>query len=103
MNGPVKKWRIALKFFGPIVGIIGKSTDELLVEREKVTVRELVLEICEKYGKKFEEMALTDNGDLNTGLIIFVNGIHTIDQTYEIFPTKGDEIQIMIASQMKGG
>lgn len=103
MNSITKQWRIALNFFGPIIGIIGRSTDELLVEREKVTVREVVLALCEKYGKKFEEMALTNSGDLNTGLIVFVNAIHTIDKSFEIFPPKGDEIQIMIASQMKGG
>lgn len=103
MNKSMKKWSIALKFFGPIVGIIGTSSDELFVERDKVGVKEVILSMCKKYGKKFEEMALTDNGDLNSGLIIFVNGIHVIDQAHEISPPKGDEIQIMIASQMKGG
>jgi molybdopterin converting factor small subunit len=93
---------INLSFFGPIIGIVGRSNDELVVSADQVSVKEVIEGLCEKYGQKFEEIAL-NKGELNSGLIIFVNGRHISDPSFLIAPPKGDELQLMIASQMKGG
>ncbi|MCL5069251.1 MAG: MoaD/ThiS family protein [Thaumarchaeota archaeon] len=94
--------KINLRFFGPIMGIIGRSSDQLVVQKEEVTVDEVIRALCNKYGSKFEEIAL-NNGQLNPGLIVFVNGCHVTNPSHKLFPLKDDEIQLMIASQMKGG
>lgn len=94
--------KIALSFFGPIMGVVGRSSDQLLVSKDRVTVMDVIRDLCNKYGKKFEEIALNKE-ELNSGLIVFVNGRHVTDPTHLIDPSEGEELQLMIASQMKGG
>jgi len=97
INGESK---LNLRFFGPIIGIIGKSREVITLERKDTTVKEIIENLCKKYGEKFEIIALS-NGELNPGLIVFVNGVHVTDGDRKLsFP---DEVQVMIASQMKGG
>lgn len=93
---------INLSFFGPIKGIIGKSSDQVAISGDKVSVKKVIQKLCQKYGQKFEEIAIND-GELNSGLIVFVNGRHVTDSSQIIVPEAGDELQLMIASQMKGG
>ena len=90
---------INLRFFGPMVGIVGRTKDFIRIENG-TTIKEIVVDLCKRYGEKFEMIAL-NNGEINTGLIVFVNGVHLTDENRKILLT--DAVQIMIASQMKGG
>jgi len=92
--------KLNIRFFGPIIGIVGKSREEITLEHKDVTVKEIVMNLCKKYGEKFEVIAL-NKGELNPGLIVFVNGVHVTNGDRKLSVT--DEIQVMIASQMKGG
>ena len=92
--------KLKLRFFGPIIGIIGKSREVITLERGETTVKEIIENLCKRYGEKFEDIAL-NNGELNPGLIVFVNGVHVIDENRKL--SVSDEVQVMIASQMKGG
>ncbi|HZW55403.1 MAG TPA: MoaD/ThiS family protein [Nitrososphaerales archaeon] len=94
---------INFRFFGPIMGIVGRSSDQVTFSKSELTMKEAILGLCEKYGKRFEEIALTNDGELNAGLIVFVNGQHVTNPSLKLAPNEGDEIQLMIASQMKGG
>ena len=91
---------INLRFFGPMVGIVGRTKDFIRIDENGTTIKEIVVDLCKRYGEKFEEIAL-NNGEINTGLIVFVNGVHVTDEDRKILLT--DAVQIMIASQMKGG
>src|SRR5271157_468523 len=96
------KIEINLRFFGPIIGIMGKSRDVVTIHSEQeTTVKGIILNLCEMYGEKFENIALSKKGELNPGLIVFVNGAHVTDENRKLSVT--DEVQVMIASQMKGG
>ena len=90
---------INLRFFGPMVGIVGRTKDFIRIENG-TTIKEIVVDLCKRYGEKFEMIAL-NNGEINTGLIVFINGVHVTDENHKILLT--DAVQIMIASQMKGG
>ena len=90
---------INLRFFGPMVGIVGRTKDFIRIENG-TTIKEIVVDLCKRYGERFEMIAL-NNGEINTGLIVFVNGVHLTDENRKILLT--DAVQIMIASQMKGG
>jgi len=92
--------RINIRFFGPIIGIIGKSRDTIDLQTMTTTIREIILHLSERYGEKFEAIAL-NKGDLNPGLIVFLNGSHVTDWNRKL--SLNDEIELMIASQMKGG
>lgn len=91
------------------MGIMGRSSDALdFVEGDEcLTVRDAIFGLCEKYGKKFEEIALIEGGSgINPGLIVFLNGQHISDPSSCRLVFAGeeeDEVQLMIASQMKGG
>jgi molybdopterin converting factor small subunit len=99
-ENPLDQRIIDVKFFGPIRGIIGMGEDKLAVP-SKVSVIEVIRLLCEKYGQKFEDIALIGNNELNSGLIVFVNGKHVTDPSHEILPE--EEVQLMLAAQMKGG
>lgn len=101
MNEFVKK-SINLQFFGPIVGIVGKRSDQISISQDQTRLIDVIHAMCVRYGEKFEEIALK-NEELNSGLIVFVNGRHVIDSGYKLELSGGNEIQFMIASQMKGG
>jgi len=92
--------KLNLRFFGPLIGILGKSREVIALERGETTVKEIIENLCKRYGPSFEDIAL-NNGELNPGLIVFVNGVHVIDENHKLF--FADEVQVMIASQMKGG
>ena len=92
---------INLRFFGPIIGIMGKSRETVTISQQETTLKGIILNLCEMYGEKFENIALTKKGELNPGLIVFVNGSHVTDENRKLSVT--DEVQVMIASQMKGG
>jgi len=94
------EFRFNLRFFGPIIGIVGKSRDVLTLDCKEITVKEIIEILCKKYGEKFEDIALND-GEINPGLIVFVNGAHVTDGNRKL--SFSDEVQVMIASQMKGG
>ena len=101
-NDKTAKLEINLRFFGPIIGVIGKSHDIVtLPSNEVTTIREIIDQLCRMYGERFQEIALNNKGELNPGLIVFVNGAHVTDEKRKLSIT--DEIQMMIASQMKGG
>jgi hypothetical protein len=93
---------LSLRFFGPIVGVIGRSSDRLqIAEKEETTIRDVIVTLCDRYGDNFKVIALKNDGEINPGLIVFVNGSHVIDLSHKLTPL--DEVQMMIASQMKGG
>ena len=101
MNEFVEK-SIKIQFFGSIVGIVGKRNDQISISKEQTRLIDIIRAMCVRYGEKFKEIALK-NEELNSGLIVFVNGQHVIDPGYGLESSGENEIQFMIASQMKGG
>lgn len=101
-NNNLREAKLKVRFFGPMIGIVGKSQEQLFIEKNKefTTVEDVIIGLCEKFDGEFREIALR-NGEVNPGLVIFVNGAHVLDPKQRVLVT--DEMQIMIASQMKGG
>ena len=102
MVSEIKKNSINLQFFGPIVGIVGKRSDQISISQDQTRLIDVIHAMCMRYGETFEEIALK-NEELNSGLIVFVNGRHLIDSRHKLELSEENEMQFMIASQMKGG
>lgn len=92
--------KVKVRYFGPMIALLHTVSDEVLLPKEKTRVIDLIEELCKRHGEEFREIAI-HNGTLNSGLVVFVNGQSVLDPSEELEET--DQIQVLIASQMKGG
>ena len=92
--------RVKVRYFGPMIALLHTVSDEVLLKKGKSRVIDLIEELCKRHGDEFREIAI-HNGALNSGLVVFVNGQSVLDPSEELKET--DQIQVLIASQMKGG
>ncbi len=92
--------KVKIRYFGPVIAILQRKSDEVSLQKGRTKVSDLINELCLRYGDEFREIAIHE-GTINSGLVVFVNGESVLDPTQELI--ESDQIQILIASQMKGG
>ena len=65
--------KVEVKFFTSLREITGKKVDKIQLQNT-ITVNELIIVLCEKYGKNFREYIYNQKGDVQEFLSFLVNG-----------------------------
>ena len=86
---------IKVKFFTSLREITGKKIDEIQVPK-KITLKELIILLSEKYGKNFKEYIYDKNGEVKGFLSFLLNGKNiNILQGFNIKLNENDIIAIL--------
>jgi len=70
--------KIFVKYFALIKDITKKKCDELDVGKEE-TMQRIISKLCDMYGDNFKQTIIREEGKLNEGFMILLNG-EAIDQ-----------------------
>jgi len=70
--------KIFVKYFAMIKDITKKKCDELDIGNEE-TMQRVISKLCEMYGDDFKKTIIREDGKLNDGFMILLNG-EVVDQ-----------------------
>jgi MoaD family protein len=87
--------KIKIKFFTSLREITDKKVDEIQLQNS-ITVKELLVILSEKYGKKFKEYIYNKKGEVQDFLSFLVNGKNiNVLQGFDTKLKQGDTIAIL--------
>ena len=92
--------KVEVKFFTSLREITGKKVDKIQLQNT-ITVNELIIVLCEKYGKNFREYIYNKKGDVQEFLSFLVNGKNI--NIMQGFDTKLQEMDVIAILPPVGG
>ncbi|MGA2368373.1 MAG: hypothetical protein ABSF74_07390 [Dehalococcoidia bacterium] len=91
--------RIRIKYLQPFKRITGKTVDKIVLSTDKISLRELICMLAEKYGTEFTKYFYDEQGNLIRGAFVVVN--HRSITDYETVFDHSFECTFVIA--LSGG